>query len=73
MGDGDEEVETMELGRIMGPLREKAEGTGGVPVVRDANYILAHTSEITHIPNGRQYTADMKMLEAKQPAPLRCV
>ena len=42
-------------------------------MVRDANYILAHTSEITHIPNGRQYTADMRALEAKQPAPLRCV
>ena len=40
----------------------------------DPNYILAHTSEITHIPNGRQYKNDMAELEAETgTALLRCV
>ena len=40
----------------------------------DPNYILAHTSEITGIPNGRQYRADMAELETDAGTPpLRCV
>eukprot|EP00935_MAST-01C_sp_MAST-1C-sp1_P001072 g1072.t1 len=38
----------------------------------DLNYILAHTSEITGIPNRRQYEKDMVELKGKADA-LRCV
>eukprot|EP00935_MAST-01C_sp_MAST-1C-sp1_P000968 g968.t1 len=40
----------------------------------DPNYILAHTSEITGIPNGRQYMADIAELQTDAGTPpLRCV